>query len=167
MPRALWHMHHGTSLKERMHFRLFSIQQELGGLPLCRFCSACMSKGRCFKKGSVNVPHLRTHLSDGVVGTITVSAIVSIALCSKVQLVKSCVCVRVCAPVLACNMGRSEGYYTSQCITFLHVSCTPFFPPPPPHSALCSHQVPHTMAVKLEFVQSVCYVRASEVGCLV
>lgn len=42
-----------------------------------------------------------------------------------------CACVRVCAPVLACNMGRSEGYYTSQCITFLHVSCTPFFPPPP------------------------------------
>lgn len=165
MPRALWHMHHGTSLKERMHFRLFSIQQELCGLPLCRFCSACMSKGRCFKKGSVNVPHLRTHLSDGVVGTITVSAIVSIALCSKVQLVKSCVCVCACAPVLACNMGRSEGYYTSQCITFLHVSCTPFFPPP--YSTLCSHQVPHAMAVKLEFVQSVCYVRVSEVGCLV
>lgn len=139
-------------------------------MPLCRFCSACMSKGRCFKKGSVNVPHLRTHLSDGVVGTITVSAIVSIALCSKVQLVKSCVCVRACVCACAClqhgkirRILHKPVYYVPS--RFLH----PFLssPPPPPHSPLYSHQVPHAMAVKLEFVQSVCYVRVSEVGCLV
>lgn len=130
MSRALWHMHRGTSLKEQMHFGLcwgffFSIQREHRGLASCGFSSAFVYNGTCLKNNSVNVPHTRTHFSD--VGTTTVSAVISIALCPKVQSVKSCVCARV----LACNMVTSEGHYTSQSMTFLHVSYAPFSTPPP------------------------------------
>lgn len=153
-------MHRGTSLKEQMYFGpFFLFQQKHCGLASCRFCSACVCNGTCFKKDSVNVPHFRTHLSNDV-GTTTVSAVVSIALCSKVQSVKSCVRARV----LACNMVTSEGYYTSQSMMFLHVSYAPFSTPPP---IFRCHLSTTRKAVKLEFVQSVCYVRVREVGCLI
>lgn len=66
-------------------------------MPSCRYCSAYMCNGTCFKKGSVNVLHMRTHLSEVCASQcLQLLALHCAPKCNRLKVV----CVHVCARVL-------------------------------------------------------------------